>query len=95
MLQQYPLNHPPNRFDQNSRWFDQSSRQAPMPTLPHQRSKPPAPSLRQASPPARLLTLLMVVACATAVSDAKVVHVEEGHRSSMLANGLGSTPPMG
>jgi alpha-galactosidase len=39
---------------------------------------------------ARLALLLVVV-----VAGGKVVHVEEAHRRSMLANGLGSAPPMG
>jgi alpha-galactosidase len=50
---------------------------------------------RCGSPPARLLALVVVVACTAVVGDAKVGHVEEGHRRSMLANGLGSAPPMG
>ncbi|KAL6641243.1 hypothetical protein ACP70R_019424 [Stipagrostis hirtigluma subsp. patula] len=56
---------------------------------------------RKGSPPARLaLLLLLLVTAATAaalavVVEAKVVHVEEAHRRSMLANGLGAAPPMG
>lgn len=46
------------------------------------------------SSPARLALLLLVVAAAV-VAGGKVVHVEEAHRRSMLANGLGSAPPMG
>lgn len=53
----------------------------------------------RSSPSARLaLEAVVVVACAlaaAAVVDGKVVHVEEHHRRSMLANGLGSAPPMG
>ncbi|NP_001300723.1 Alpha-galactosidase 1 precursor [Zea mays] len=47
---------------------------------------------------ARLALLLVVVVAAVAggaVAGGKVVHVEEAHRRSMLANGLGSAPPMG
>jgi len=54
---------------------------------------------RRESPPAtaRLPLLLVAVAAAMAgvVAEGKVVHVEEPHRRSMLANGLGSAPPMG
>lgn len=46
------------------------------------------------SSPARLALLLLVVAAAV-VAGGKVVHVEAAHRRSMLANGLGSAPPMG
>ncbi|KAM0878991.1 hypothetical protein ACQ4PT_034528 [Festuca glaucescens] len=42
--------------------------------------------------PARILVLL---ACAVTTGEGRVVHVGEAHRRSMLANGLGSTPPMG
>ncbi|KAL6883499.1 hypothetical protein ACP4OV_010913 [Aristida adscensionis] len=50
------------------------------------------------SPPARLALLLVAAVMAVAVAvavEGKVVHVEEQHRRSMLANGLGSAPPMG
>jgi alpha-galactosidase len=48
------------------------------------------------SPWTRLPALtLLLLACAVAVGEARVVHVGEAHRRSMLANGLGSTPPMG
>ena len=54
---------------------------------------------RRESPPAtaRLPLLLVAVAAAMAgvVAEGKVVHVEEPHRRSMLANGLDSAPPMG
>ena len=54
---------------------------------------------RRESPPAtaRLPLLLVAVAAAMAgvVAEGKVVHAEEPHRRSMLANGLGSAPPMG
>ncbi|KAM3408718.1 hypothetical protein ACQJBY_001657 [Aegilops geniculata] len=41
--------------------------------------------------------LLVALACAAAaaVGECRVVHVGEAHRRSMLANGLGATPPMG
>jgi len=45
------------------------------------------------SSPARLALLLMAVAVVG--GGGKVVQVEEAHRRSMLANGLGSAPPMG
>lgn len=48
----------------------------------------PAPALMP-------MLLLVVLASVAAVGEAKVVHVGEAHRRSMLANGLGSTPPMG
>lgn len=44
--------------------------------------------------PARLALMVLLLAAAVA-AEAKVVHVEEPHRRSMLANGLGSAPPMG
>jgi alpha-galactosidase len=39
--------------------------------------------------------ILLLLACAVAGRECRVVHVAEAHRRSMLANGLGSTPPMG
>ncbi|TVU02386.1 hypothetical protein EJB05_52120 [Eragrostis curvula] len=52
---------------------------------------------RRGPPPrARLALVMLAAACAVAgVGEAKVVHVAEAHRRSMLANGLGSAPPMG
>ena len=52
---------------------------------------------RRESPPAtvRLALLVAVATMAGVVAEGKVVHVEEPHRRSMLANGLGSAPPMG
>ena len=53
------------------------------------------------SPPAtaRLALLVAAAAVATAMAgvmaEGKAVRVEEPHRRSMLANGLGSAPPMG
>ena len=41
------------------------------------------------------LPVLLLLACAATVGECRVVHVGEAHRRSMLANGLGSTPPMG
>lgn len=43
----------------------------------------------------RLPALLLACAAAAAVGECRVVHVGEEHRRSMLANGLGATPPMG
>ncbi|XP_040384052.1 alpha-galactosidase-like isoform X4 [Oryza brachyantha] len=47
----------------------------------------------------RAAALLLAAACAAAAIGGggcgRVVHVEEEHRRSMLANGLGSAPPMG
>ncbi|VAH04713.1 unnamed protein product [Triticum turgidum subsp. durum] len=43
----------------------------------------------------RLPALLLACAAAAAVGECRVVHVGEAHRRSMLANGLGATPPMG
>ncbi|OEL34989.1 Alpha-galactosidase [Dichanthelium oligosanthes] len=51
------------------------------------------------SSPAGLATVVavavLVVVVVAAVAEGKVVRVEEAHRRSMLANGLGSAPPMG
>ncbi|RLN38859.1 alpha-galactosidase [Panicum miliaceum] len=52
-------------------------------------------SSRRGSPQASLALLLVVAVAVAAVAEGKVVHVEEAHRRSMLANGLGSAPPMG
>ncbi|CAD6205443.1 unnamed protein product [Miscanthus lutarioriparius] len=46
------------------------------------------------SSPARL-ALLLLLAAAVVACGGKGVQVEEAHRRSMLANGLGSAPPMG
>nr|CAB3499282.1 unnamed protein product [Digitaria exilis] len=55
-----------------------------------------ASSRRRGSSPARLALLLLVTLAVAAVAEGmRVVHVEEAHRRSMLANGLGSAPPMG
>jgi len=52
---------------------------------------------RRESPPAtvRLALLVAVATMAGVVAEGKAVRVEEPHRRSMLANGLGSAPPMG
>jgi alpha-galactosidase len=42
-----------------------------------------------------VLLVVVAVAMACVAAQGKVVHVEEPHRRSMLANGLGSAPPMG
>jgi hypothetical protein len=42
-----------------------------------------------------VLLVVVAVAMASVAAQGKVVHVEEPHRRSMLANGLGSAPPMG
>ena len=56
---------------------------------------------RRESPPATVRLALLVAATAVAttmagvMAEGKAVRVEEPHRRSMLANGLGSAPPMG
>ena len=52
---------------------------------------------RRESPPAtvRLALLVAVATMAGVAAEGKAVRVGEPHRRSMLANGLGSAPPMG
>ena len=52
---------------------------------------------RRGSPPAtaRLALLVAVATMAGVAAEGKAVRVGEPHRRSMLANGLGSAPPMG